>query len=108
MRGTLTNFSQCFVIKTRDHQVHTCVHGPLAKCSEETRQGRDLQLKVKEERVWENGEYIRESRNAEPLKLARIKFPHRSLVPVRAREGFVMNDDGDPITGEAQIKFDAI
>ena len=42
------------------------------------------------------------------MELARIKVPHRSFIPMRAREGFVMNDDGDPITGEAHVKFHAI
>ena len=42
------------------------------------------------------------------MELARIKVPHRSFIPMRAREGFVMNDHRHAITGEAQIKLHAI
>jgi hypothetical protein len=88
--------------------LRSSVHGPLTKCSEKTRQGGHLQLNVKEERVWERGECVREPWHAEALELARIKFTHRSFIPMRARESIVMNDHRHSITSEAHVKLHAI
>lgn len=71
---------------------------PLAKRGSETWQRWHLQLEVDEARVRKSGEHIRECWYAETLQLDLIEIAHRTLIPVRASQGSVVDHDWHPVT----------